>query len=147
MKKILPWLPVTLVLLFLLFMFGLDVAVKHSPAATCLFLVACVMSAAVLFSLIMASVTVSAAGEIIQEAEAVVQAVPERPREDLSDAEALAILGEYLLGKNGEIPDTITFEREAIGWAYGRMQYRHAWVVCGPCENAMERLMKKREKA
>lgn len=147
MKKILPWLPVTPVLLFMLFMFGLDVAVKHSPAATCLFLVACVMSAAVLFSLIMASVTVSAAGEIIQEAEAVVQAVPERPREDLSDAEALAILGEYLLGKNGEIPDTITFEREAIGWAYGRMQYRHAWVVCGPCENAMERLMKKREKA
>jgi len=147
MKKILPWLPVTLVLLFLLFMFGLDVAVKHTPEATCLFLVACVMAAAVLFSLIMASVTVSAAGEIIQEAEAVVQAVPERPREDLSDAEALAILGEYLLGKNGEIPDTITFEREAIGWAYGRMQYRHAWVVCGPCENAMERLMKKREKA
>ena len=147
MKKILPWLPVTPVLLFMLFMFGLDVAVKHSPAATCLFLVACVMAAAVLFSLIMASVTVSAAGEIIQEAEAVVQAVPERPREDLSDAEALAILGEYLLGKNGEIPDTITFEREAIGWAYGRMQYRHAWVVCGPCENAMERLMKKREKA
>jgi len=66
---------------------------------------------------------------------------------DLSDAEALAILGEYLLGKNGEIPDTITFEREAIGWAYGRMQYRHAWVVCGPCEDSMERLMKKRETA
>ncbi|MGO9115782.1 MAG: hypothetical protein ACLP9L_41780 [Thermoguttaceae bacterium] len=65
--------------------------------------------------------------------------------DNLADAEALAILADYLLGKNGEIPANIDYERGAIRWAYLRMQYRHAWVVCGPCQGAMERLMKSKE--
>ena len=145
LNKITPWLPVSLVLLFLVALFGLDAAFKHSPEATCLFLVACAFAVITFLSLLIASLTVTAAGEMIQEAESVVEAVPERPREDLDDAEALAILGDYLLGKNGEIPADIAYERVAIGWAYGRMQYRHAWVVCGPCGGAMERLMQSKE--
>ncbi len=144
MKKLVPWVPTVLVLVFLVALFGMDAVIKHDPQATCLFIVAAVSAAITLVTLVISNQTVSAAGEIIQEAEAVVQAAVERPREDLTDAEALAILGDYLLGSNGEIDAKIAYECRAVQWAYERMQYRHAWVVCGPCADAMERLMQKR---
>ena len=64
----------------------------------------------------------------------------------LCDAEALAILASTELGfdKNGEIPQKSN-RHSAVFWALQQAQYRHAWVVCGPVNNAMERLMKKRE--
>ena len=156
MKKILPWLPVTLVLVFLVFLFGMDAVTKHSPEATCLFLIATLFACVGLFVLIVAHAMAQAVASLTAippepEAEPPdepvnTQAPPMSMAESMADAEALAILGDYLLGKNGEIPDTITYERVAIGWAYGRMQYRHAWVVCSPVSDAMGELMQSKEK-
>ena len=153
MKKI-PWLPVTLVLVFLVFLF-VDAVIKHSPAATCLFLIVTLYACVGLFVLIVAHAMAQAVESLANSAEPEVEPTPEPVNtqappmsmaESMADAEALAILGDYLLGKNGEIPDTITYERVAIGWAYGRMQYRHAWVVCSPVSDAMEELMQSKEK-
>ncbi len=58
---------------------------------------------------------------------------------------ALAILSKVLnLTDNGEIPIELIekFKNDkAILWAIKEVQYNHAWVVCGPFSNAMEKLL------
>lgn len=54
--------------------------------------------------------------------------------ESYIDACALAILSEESLGisSHGHIPESFKSKRPAVQWALERVQYRHAWVCCGP---------------
>lgn len=64
--------------------------------------------------------------------------------EQMLDAQALAVLSETRLGfsTDGTPPDGVGTERHAVQWAMNRVQYRHAWVVCGPMDDPMETLLK-----
>lgn len=65
----------------------------------------------------------------------------------INDAEALAILSTTKVGldDNGNYPEDLENERDAVKWAIGRAQYRHGWVTIGPISNGMDRLLEEKD--
>ncbi len=78
---------------------------------------------------------------------ALLQELHREKRENYLDACALAILSEEVIGisKNGHIPEHFASRRLAVKWAVDRVQYRHAWVVCG-AGPGMEGFLKEMDK-
>ena len=68
----------------------------------------------------------------------------EQEFEGYIDSCALAILSEEVVGisDHGAIPEIFKNKRQAVKWALERVQYRHAWVVCGPVSGMKEFLEK-----
>ena len=67
-------------------------------------------------------------------------------KESYYDACCLSVLSSKLLEPKGSIPDAIKSERPAIQLAYKNLSYRHAWTVCGPVTDGMERLLEEWDK-
>jgi len=59
----------------------------------------------------------------------------------------IAILSSYFCNDHGElIPEKMPVEMTPVlEIAFKEIQYRHAWVSCGPVSNGMERLLKEME--
>jgi hypothetical protein len=124
------WAPLVFIQSVLLVLAGLDLVFKNDVASAVLFIVICVVT-------IILSIGVLAIGALSKQAGKL------EGSGQKEDAEALAILGTYILGEEGDVPTIITYEREAIQWAYNRMQYRHAQLDTDLL--ALERLMKSKE--
>lgn len=59
---------------------------------------------------------------------------------------ALAILAEPLgFDKEAHLPDNLKNAEPAIAWALKMVQNNHAWVVCSPVSNSLEKLKKEIE--
>jgi hypothetical protein len=67
----------------------------------------------------------------------------EAKRESLYYREIVAILSSIFLTDSGETRSPDMFKRPAHKAALNELQQCHAWVVCGPAADSMERLLTK----
>ncbi len=81
----------------------------------------------------------------IQHAMEVANKIASTEAEMMQDAEALAILAHTKLGF-GDDGDTADSRAKVTEKAIEQASYRHAWVVCGPVNNGMSKLMDEWEK-
>ncbi len=67
--------------------------------------------------------------------------------EEYFSACVLAVLSSYFCNEHGALirermPSEMT---PILNWAFDRVQYRHAWVSCGPVTDGMNKFLKRME--
>ena len=87
----------------------------------------------------------SAVDHLTERAEKAEERLAEAEQVGMYDAECLAAISTLLFTDNGQIPEHFACLRPGLQQALKWAQYRHAWVVCGPVPDGMERLLLKLE--
>ena len=88
----------------------------------------------------------SAVDHLTERAEKAEERLAEAEEVGMYDAECLAAISTLLVTDNGQIPEHFACKRPGLQRALKWAQYRHAWVVCGPVPDGMERLLLKLDK-
>jgi len=88
----------------------------------------------------------SAVDHLTERAEKAEERLAEAEEVGMYDAECLAAISTLLFTDFGQIPEHFACKRPGLQRALKWAQYRHAWVVCGPVPDGMERLLLKLDK-